>query len=84
MLGTDTRTGNHQVTGTQRTKDSFPGNREPGIRRKFIAAGEDDQFTDRSGTGQVFKTIFSLFTVGMMPGEGKEQEHQGKKDKKPV
>lgn len=84
MLGTDARTGNHQVTGAQRTEDTFPGNREPGIRRQFIASGENDEFTDRSGTGQVFKAVFTLFSVGKMPGEGKEQEHQGKKGKKPV
>ena len=84
MLGTDARTGNHQITGAKRTKDTFPGNREPGIRRKFIAAGQNDQFSNRSGAGQVFKPIFTLFAVSMMPGEGKEQKHQGKKGKKPV
>ena len=84
MLGTDARTGNHQITGAKRTEDTFPGNREPSIRWKLIAAGENDQFPDRSGTGQVFKPIFTLFSVSMMPDKGKEQKHQGKKSKKPV
>ena len=84
MLGTDAGAGNYQITGSDGTKDAFPGNREPGIPRKLAASGEDDQFPDRTGTGQVFKAVPALFPLGMMPREGKKQEHQGKKSKKPV
>ena len=84
MLGPDTRTGNHQVTGAKGTEDTFPGNREPGVDRKFIASGKDDQFPYSTRARQVPETIPALFAIGMMPGKSKEQEHQGKESKKPA
>ena len=70
--------------GTEGTEDSFPWNREPGIDRQLIAAGDDDHFPDvpcfRQGTEAL--AAFSPFVIE--PGKGEEQEHQGKKGEKPA
>jgi hypothetical protein len=38
MLGTNAGAWNHQVTGTERSQNSLPGHREPGIQGKLVAA----------------------------------------------
>ena len=52
--------------------------------RQFITAGKNDEFTHGSGTREIFEPIPALFPVGMMPGEGQEQEHERKDNKKPA
>ena len=82
MPGTDTGTGDDKVTGTQGAENAFPRDREPGVDRKLIAAGNDDHLTDIPCLGQVAKAFAALSALVVKPGEGEEQEHQGKKGKK--
>ena len=51
---------------------------------ELVAAGENDKFPDCTGTGQVFKTLFALFPLRVMPDEGKGKQHEGKKGKNPA
>ena len=61
MLGTDTGAGDNQVTGAQGSENALPGHRKPGILPQFIAAGQNNQFSDIARTGQVFKTLPAFF-----------------------
>ena len=80
----DAGTGNDQITGTEGTEDSFPWNREPGIDRQLIAAGDDDHFPDVPGFRQGTEALAAFSPFVIEPGKGEEQEHQGKKGEKPA
>ena len=84
MPGVHARTGNHQVTGAYGTEDTFPGNREPGVPGEIPAAADDDQFSDRSGAGQVFEPAPVRFPLRPEPGKSEKEEQERDKDKKPA
>ena len=68
------RAGNHQITGSDRAEHPFAGNRKPGVCIQVTASGKDDQFADRSASGQVMN--FFPADAGFGKNEEKHQKYQ--------